>query len=166
MRIPFIHGPGTIGREDRLVRGCIALSFLLLAGFAVVMSGQSSVITIIFVVLGLYFTLTSALGRDPFYAHFAIDTRRDAPRGGPGARPLERSVGPWRVFHLRGGLRGCGCALVPRVPHRAGESRLGAPLSRTRRQNSQAVAGPLVAIAVGSGPPPRRFPSLAREAMR
>lgn len=96
MRIPFIHGPGTIGREDRLVRGCIALSFLLLAGFAVVMSGQSSVITIIFVVLGLYFTLTSALGRDPFYAHFAIDTRRDAPRE---AAPQEYE--PWPPLQHR-----------------------------------------------------------------
>jgi hypothetical protein len=79
MRIPFIHGAGRVGREDRLVRGCIALSFLLLAGFAVVMSGESSVISIVFVVLGLYFTVTAALGRDPFYAHFDIDTRRDAP---------------------------------------------------------------------------------------
>jgi hypothetical protein len=79
MRLPVIHGPGTVGREDRLVRGCIALSFLLLAGFAVVMSGRSSVITIVFVVLGIYFALTAALGRDPFYAHFGIDTRRDAP---------------------------------------------------------------------------------------
>jgi hypothetical protein len=91
MRIPFIHGPGSVGREDRLVRGCIALSFLLLAGFAVVMSGQSSVITIVFVVLGLYFTLTSALGRDPLYAHFAIDTRRDAPRE---AAPQEYGLWP------------------------------------------------------------------------
>jgi hypothetical protein len=91
MRIPFIHGPGTIGREDRLVRGCIALSFLLLAGFAFVMSGQSSVITIVFGVLGLYFTLTSALGRDPLYAHFAIDTRRDAP---PEAAPQEFEAWP------------------------------------------------------------------------
>jgi hypothetical protein len=79
MRIRFIHGPGRVGREDRLVRGCIALSFLLLAGFAVVMSGQSSVIGILFVVLGLFFTLTAAVGRDPFYAHFDIDTRTDAP---------------------------------------------------------------------------------------
>jgi hypothetical protein len=79
MRIPFIHSPGTVGREDRLVRGCIALSFLLLAGFALVMSGRSSPITLVFVVLGSYFTLTAALGRDPLYAHFAIDTRRDAP---------------------------------------------------------------------------------------
>jgi hypothetical protein len=44
-----------------------------------VVSGQSSGITIIFVVLGLYFTLTAALGRDPLYAHFDIDTRTDAP---------------------------------------------------------------------------------------
>ena len=79
MRIPFIHGAGRVGREDRLVRGCIALSFLLLVGFAVVMSGESSAISIVFVALGLYFALTAALGRDPFYAHFDIDTRRDAP---------------------------------------------------------------------------------------
>jgi hypothetical protein len=78
MRIPFTHGPGTVGREDRLVRGCIALSLLLLAGFAVAMSGQSSLISIAFLVLGLYFTVTAALGRDPFYAHFDIDTRAGA----------------------------------------------------------------------------------------
>ena len=34
MRIPFIHGIGRVGREDRLVRGCIVLSLLLLVGFA------------------------------------------------------------------------------------------------------------------------------------
>jgi hypothetical protein len=96
MRIPFTQGPGTVGREDRLVRGCIALSFLLLAGFAVVMSGQSSVITIVFVVLGLYFTLTAALGRDPFYAHFDIDTRTDAPRV---AAPQEHE--PWPALQHR-----------------------------------------------------------------
>jgi hypothetical protein len=96
MRIPFTQGPGTVGREDRLVRGCIALSFLLLAGFAVVMSGQSSVITLVFVVLGLYFTLTAALGRDPFYAHFDIDTRTDAPRE---AAPQEHE--PWPPLQHR-----------------------------------------------------------------
>jgi hypothetical protein len=96
MRIPFTHGSGRVGREDRLVRACIALSFLLLAGFAVVMSGQSSVITIVFVVLGLYFTLTAALGRDPFYAHFDIDTRTDAPRV---AAPQEHE--PWPALQHR-----------------------------------------------------------------
>jgi hypothetical protein len=94
MRIPFIHGPGAVGREDRLVRGCIALSFLLLAGFAVVMSGQSSAITIVFGVLGLYFTVTSALGRDPLYAHFAIDTRRDAPRESAPQEPAPQEPAP------------------------------------------------------------------------
>ena len=96
MRIPFTHGPGTVGREDRLVRGCIALSFLLLAGFAVVMSGQSSVITIAFAVLGVYFALTAALGRDPFYAHFDIDTRTDAP---PEVAPQEHE--PWPALQPR-----------------------------------------------------------------
>ncbi len=80
MRIPFTSGPGTVGREDRLVRGSIALSFLLLVGFAVVMSGQSNVISIVFAVLGLYFAVTAAVGRDPLYAHFEIDTRTVAPQ--------------------------------------------------------------------------------------
>ena len=96
MRIPFTHGPGTVGREDRLVRGCIALSFLLLAGFAVVMSGQSSVISIAFLVLGLYFTLTAAVGRDPFYAHFGIDTRTDAP-----SEPEPEVHEPWPPLQNR-----------------------------------------------------------------
>jgi hypothetical protein len=101
MGIPFRHGSGKAGREDRLVRGCIALSFLLLAGFAVVMSGQFSVTTTLFVVLGLYFTLTAAVGRDPFYAHLDIDTRRDAPR-----EPAPQEYPTWpplqdRVVDLR-----------------------------------------------------------------
>jgi hypothetical protein len=78
MGIPFTDGPRTVGREDRLVRGCIALSLVLLAGFAVAMSGRTSPIGIAFLLLGLYFTVTAALGRDPFYAHFGIDTRTDA----------------------------------------------------------------------------------------
>lgn len=76
--MPFIHGPGTVGREDRLVRGCIALSLILLAGFALAMSGQSNAFTIVFLVGGLYFAVTAALGRDPFYTHFGVDTRSSA----------------------------------------------------------------------------------------
>ncbi len=106
MRIPFIHGSGRVGREDRLVRGCIALSFLLLAGFAVVMSGQSSVISIAFVVLGVYFALTAALGRDPFYAHFDIDTRTDATHEPAPHATEPQEYEPWpplqhRVVDLR-----------------------------------------------------------------
>jgi hypothetical protein len=102
MRMPFIRGAGRVGREDRLVRSCIALSFALLAGFALTMSGQSSVISIAFGALGLYFALTAALGRDPFYAHFDIDTRTDVPFQ---TEPHEYE--PWpplqhRVVDLRG----------------------------------------------------------------
>ena len=81
MRIPFIHGPGTVGREDRLVRGCIALSLLLLVGFVLVLSGEPGVVGWIFGVLALYFSATAVVGRDPLYAHFAIDTRRDDETG-------------------------------------------------------------------------------------
>jgi hypothetical protein len=81
MRIPFIHGLGTVGREDRLVRGCIALSLLLLVGFVVALSGEPGVVGWIFGVLALYFSGTAVVGRDPLYAHFGIDTRRDAETG-------------------------------------------------------------------------------------
>ena len=81
MRIPFIHGPGRVGREDRLVRGCIVLSLLLLVGFVVALSGQPGLVGWFFGVLALYLTGTALVGRDPLYAHFAIDTRRDAEIG-------------------------------------------------------------------------------------
>ena len=80
MHIPT-HGPGTVGREDRLVRGCIALSLLLLVGFVVVLSGDSGPVGLALGALGLHFTVTAALGRDPFYAHFGIDTRTEAETG-------------------------------------------------------------------------------------
>jgi hypothetical protein len=101
MRIPFTHGPGTVGREDRLVRGCIALSLMLLAGFAIATSGDASAIGIGFLVLGGYFVLSAALGRDPFYAHFEIDTRTDAEL----ARTLRHHEGwagePAQILDLR-----------------------------------------------------------------
>ena len=81
MRIPFIHGAGRVGREDRLVRGCIALSLLLLVGFVLALSGQPGPVGWIFGILALYFSSTAVVGRDPLYAHFAIDTRRDAEIG-------------------------------------------------------------------------------------
>ncbi len=74
MSIPFMHLPATVGREDRLVRGCIAFSLLLLASFPVLASRGLTPITIGFLSLVLYFTVTAVLGRDPLYAHFGIDT--------------------------------------------------------------------------------------------
>ncbi len=78
MRIPFITRSGAVGREDRLVRGCIALSLVLLAGFAVLASGEFSAISIAFLLFGAYFSVTAILGRDPLYAHFGVDTRSEA----------------------------------------------------------------------------------------
>ena len=101
MRIPFTRGPGTVGREDRLVRGCISLSLLLLAGFAIAMSGDVSAIGIAFLILGAYFSVTAALGRDPFYGHFGIDTRTDAELAAR-ARDHDAWVGePNRLLDLR-----------------------------------------------------------------
>lgn len=87
MSIPFLHlpatvgrvlhQPATVGREDRLVRGSIAFSLLLLASFPVLVSGAFTPITVGFFALGLYFALTAALGRDPLYTHFGIDTGAD-----------------------------------------------------------------------------------------
>lgn len=101
MRIPFIHGPGTVGREDRLVRGCIALSLVLLAGFAVAMSGEYSAISILVLALGAYFALTAALGRDPLYTRAGIDTRTEAEMALGAPTPLEWTDEPHRVVDLR-----------------------------------------------------------------
>jgi len=103
MGIPFIHGPGTVGREDRLVRGCIALSLLLLGGFAVLGSGSFTPIAIVFGVACAWFAATAALGRDPLYAHFGINTRTDAH---PASDPVEDERGTGdhvdHVVDLRG----------------------------------------------------------------
>ena len=101
MRIPFIHGPGTVGREDRLVRGCIALSLALLAGFAVAMSGEYSAISILVLALGAYFAVTAALGRDPLYTRAGIDTRTEAEIGLGSPNAETWAAEPPRVVDLR-----------------------------------------------------------------
>ena len=117
MRIPFTSGPGTVGREDRLVRGGIALSLLLLVGFAVAMSGRSGPISIAMTLLGLYFTLTAALGRDPFYAHFGIDTRTEAELASTSGDRDAWAGEPAQVLDLRD-------------PHRADDHHGNSPLGR------------------------------------
>ena len=101
MRIPFTHGPGTVGREDRLVRGCIALSLALLAGFAVAMSGEYSAISILVLALGAYFAVTAALGRDPLYTRAGIDTRTEAEIALGAPIPEGWTDEPPRVVDLR-----------------------------------------------------------------
>ena len=78
MSIPFLHLPVTVGREDRLVRGCIAFSLLMMASFPVLASRGLTPITIGFMSLVLYFTVTAVFGRDPLYTHFGIDTIADS----------------------------------------------------------------------------------------
>jgi hypothetical protein len=95
MRLPFDTGSGptlhrNVGREDRLVRGCIALSMLLLGGFAVALSGSLGVFSLILVVLLGYFGGTAAIGWDPLYTWGGIDTRTDAELGLVELWPAER----------------------------------------------------------------------------
>ena len=78
MHIPFVQDPTTIGREDRLVRGCVALSLLLLGGFSILTSGGVALVPLVFLALAGYFTATSLTGRDPVYTVTGIDTRTDA----------------------------------------------------------------------------------------
>jgi len=85
MRITRTWGSITVGREDRLVRGCVSFSLLLLAGFAVAASGGLGFITAVFGLLGIYFAVTSVSGRDPFYRRFGIDTH-GGQEGEPGGQ--------------------------------------------------------------------------------
>lgn len=66
-----------VGREDRVVRACVALSLLLMGGFAVAASGAFEAATIGFAILAGYFVLTAAVGWDPLYAWQRIDTHVD-----------------------------------------------------------------------------------------
>lgn len=77
MRIPRSLVATNIGREDRLVRGCIALSLMALGGFSMVGAPQVSLVSILFLMLGLYFAITAAFASDPGYGFAGIDTRTD-----------------------------------------------------------------------------------------
>lgn len=60
------------------MRACVALSLLLLGGFALVTSGSPSVAAVGFAVFACYSAGTAALGRDPLYARLGMDTRSQA----------------------------------------------------------------------------------------
>jgi len=78
MRLTISAETRNIGREDRLVRGAVALSLLLIGAFIIVASGGLGAISILFGAPLAYFLLTAALGWDPLYARSGIDTRTDA----------------------------------------------------------------------------------------
>lgn len=88
-----------VGREDRLVRACVALSLLLLGGFAVLAAGQLTPVVIGFGVGLGYFALTAAVAWDPLYARLGIDTRPEVPHAVDAlidADPFARDEqGPW-----------------------------------------------------------------------
>lgn len=69
------HARHTVGREDRLVRGCVAFSLVLLAGFVVIATGGVALSSFAFLLLGGYFAITAVTGWDPVYDRMDIDTR-------------------------------------------------------------------------------------------
>ncbi len=83
-------GRSTVGREDRLVRGCVAFSLVLMALF-VVLAAEGVVLSgFVLLAIGGYFTITAVTGWDPVYLRFGIDTRGDdelAEEAGDDRRP-------------------------------------------------------------------------------
>ncbi|HEX6888059.1 MAG TPA: YgaP-like transmembrane domain, partial [Candidatus Nanopelagicales bacterium] len=96
----------TVGREDRLVRACVALSLLLLGGFALLLSGELGVISLLFVVLLGYFAGTAAVGWDPIYARTGIDTRSHRELASAPAAAWPVALGDSPVLDLTDGARG------------------------------------------------------------
>lgn len=63
------------------MRCCVAMSLMLLGGFALAASGRIGVIVACFALLFGYFGVTAALGRDPLYGRLGVSTRPDADSG-------------------------------------------------------------------------------------
>lgn len=76
MHLADLQAHCTVGREDRLVRGCIAFSLVLLAGFAV-LAGGLSLGAFGLLLPGGYFAITAITAWDPAYERLNIDTRSD-----------------------------------------------------------------------------------------
>jgi hypothetical protein len=85
----------TVGREDRLVRGGIALSLAIMSAFGAIASGGIGYTVVLFAVLAGYFAVTAAIGWDPVYALTDIDTRAEPdwwvaePSGDPAGSHVE-----------------------------------------------------------------------------
>lgn len=85
MYLPFVHDPDLVGREDRLIRGALSLSLLLLGGFSLITFSGLPIIPALFLLGATYFAVTAVTGRDPIYTHTDIDTRSDSELGIAGA---------------------------------------------------------------------------------
>lgn len=75
MKISNDHHDANLGREDRLVRGCVAFSLALLGLFTVLASGRITLVLVGFLALTGYVAWTAWTGRDPLYARLGVDTR-------------------------------------------------------------------------------------------
>lgn len=74
MKISNDRHDANLGREDRLVRGCVALSLALLGLFTVLASGHITFVLVGFVALTTYVAWTAFTGWDPLYARLGVDT--------------------------------------------------------------------------------------------
>lgn len=81
-----------VGREDRLVRACLALSLVLLGGFGVAATGGVNTAVIMFAALGGYFVVTAIAGWDPLYGRLRVSTRAEA--SDPGWDPTPAMATP------------------------------------------------------------------------
>lgn len=69
-----------LGREDRLIRACVALSLVLMSAFGVFGGLRITLIALGFGLAGLYFAVTAFTGRDEIYRQFDLDTRGEQER--------------------------------------------------------------------------------------
>ncbi|MGV1005610.1 MAG: YgaP family membrane protein [Candidatus Nanopelagicales bacterium] len=71
------HCRVNLGREDRLVRACVALSLLLMSAFGLLGGFRITFIALVFGLAGLYAAVTAFTGRDALYRRFGIDSRSE-----------------------------------------------------------------------------------------
>jgi hypothetical protein len=91
MRFSIERGARNLGREDRLVRACVALSLALMGVFVLLAARHLSLGFLGFAALAAYFAVTALLAWDPMYQHLGMDTRLDEARADGSAQPADRS---------------------------------------------------------------------------
>lgn len=77
MNVKVAIPPRNIGREDRLIRGILALVLVAMSFFGLFLGQQVTLIALGFGALAAYFGITAIAGRDYLYQRFDVDTRSD-----------------------------------------------------------------------------------------
>lgn len=80
MRFSIDRDEPNLGREDRLVRACVAFSLALMGVFVLLAARHLSLGFLGFAALAAYFATTAVLAWDPMYKRLGMDTRLDALR--------------------------------------------------------------------------------------